>query len=238
MYSLARKFFLAGAVALSAVAGNAATVTATYTGTIGQGFDRVDVFGLGENVDLSGVAFTLVFIYDTLIGQDLTNPNAEEIYGGPFDPIAGHETSPISLAELTINGIGVGWNSSAYNQVKAFGDGVQNYIRHFAGGMDRTEGFISITESSLTNAIAVDLDAPQEIDGSGMTNPFERIEIEPFHVLHNFDQGSFRYNADEAAGSFKVDHLSITVSSVPLPGALPLFLVALLGLGMVRRRAG
>jgi hypothetical protein len=34
-----------------------------------------------------------------------------------------------------------------------------------------------------------------------------------------------------------VEHLSITVSSVPLPGAMPLFLVALLGFGALRRRA-
>jgi hypothetical protein len=238
MYFMTQKILMAGAIALGAATADAATVTATYTGTVGQGFDQWDVFGMGENVVLDGKAFSMMFMYDTDIGRLPTTPSTQEVYGGWQETeVSGFELSPMVHVELRINGVVINFDVTAIGRVRAFNDGTQSFIHHYAGSIDHNQGYVSLTESSATGSINTDLTAPQEIDGSGILSPITRLDNEEIGTALNFDQGSFRHNGGEAYGSLKVEHLSITVSSVPLPGALPLFMVALMGLGMLRRRA-
>lgn len=239
MFYITQKILLAGAIALGAAGANAATVTAIYTGTVGQGYDVLNVFGFGEGSSLDGKAFSMTFVYDTEIGRQPTTLTSEEVFGGyQYTEVAGYEISPITYAEFRINGFSVSVDIAAYGRITTFNDGTQSLIHHFAGSVGQEEGYVYLTESSATGAINPDLNAAQDIDGSGILSPITHVDANPSASNLNFDQGSFRHNGGDAYGSLKVDHLSITVSAVPLPSALPMFMVALLGLGMLRRRAG
>lgn len=238
MYHFTQSLLLAGAITVSGAAASAATVTATYTGTVGQGFDLSDIFGYGPSSTLDGKAFTLIFYYDTTIGRTPSTPTEEQIHGGGQNYTEpDYMVSPVSNVQFIINNILVSFDFAGFSKIRAVDDGTQNYIQHLSGSIFDGEGYVSVTETSLNSSIGIDLTAPQEIIGSGILSPFGRIEENADPAAINLDQGSFRYSWGEAYGSLKVEHLSITVSSVPLPGALPLFLVGLLGFGALRRRA-
>ena len=73
-----------------------------WTGTVKDGMDRANIFGLGTNGDLTGKDFKAEFIVDPTLGfvQSYANYFATEGGTGVF----GQPASPILSAILTING--------------------------------------------------------------------------------------------------------------------------------------
>ena len=224
MYHFIKNNILAAALAVCAAPACAATVTATYTGTIGTGNSASNFFEVGE--DLAGVAFMLVFVYDTLIGVD-SSPSFDQVYGGSQEVTPGHEVSPMLSATLTINAIEFSQSPAQFGQATLWNDAVTSYAYHFAGSIYSAttgESFLAASVSRDDGSILGDILAAQEIGGPGLAGS-----------LFQEDQGYFSVDT-QTYGTLVVDNLSITVAAVPLPGSLPLFAAALLGLGAMRRR--
>lgn len=203
-------------------AADAAIVTATYTGTVGGGFSDTNYFGIGNVLD--GSIFSLVFQYDTMIGAD-ASPVFDQVYGGTLVWAPGHGITPMLSAVLTIGSVFFSFDATTYGQATTLDNGADSYVYHLAGFNLANQTYVGISEYQGTGSVLVDIDAPQEIDGGFVPSPFFAL-----------DQGDFRLD-DGTSGSLKVDHVSITVATVPLPATLPLFAVALLGFGWVRRRS-
>ena len=81
----------------------AATMIATYSGTIESGYDNTGVFGIA-NANLVGFGYVSTFTYDTNGGgAGFSDANSQYIYGGRGWGTPGE--SPISVATITINGV-------------------------------------------------------------------------------------------------------------------------------------
>lgn len=83
-----------------------------WTGTVKDGMDRANIFGLGTNGDLTGKDFKAEFIVDPTLGfvQSYANYFATEGGTGVF----GQPASPILSAILTINGESYSFLSDTY----------------------------------------------------------------------------------------------------------------------------
>jgi hypothetical protein len=101
---------LAGGVLLSPPPASAA-VTYTYAGAVRSGFDETGVFGLAGK-DLTGLAFTAVFVRFDLPGADYFD---EPTSTG----IAGFEANSPLVATVTINGHVLGFGSYLGQQFQA-----------------------------------------------------------------------------------------------------------------------
>jgi hypothetical protein len=81
---------------------SATIVNAKWTGTITSGVDVLGIFG-AANADLSGLAFTGDFLYDTSLGTTLySSPTGTFVEGGPG--VASGGQSPVLKTSITING--------------------------------------------------------------------------------------------------------------------------------------
>lgn len=96
----------AAATLLLGVAGsaNANIVTVTDQGVVTSGVDQTDLFGLGDNADLTGQTYTIVFrIDDSVAAYQGDIPGIrDQIFGGTYYPSPRGDQSPLS-AVLTIN---------------------------------------------------------------------------------------------------------------------------------------
>jgi len=208
-------------LALGASGVQAAIVTATYSGTINEGASSGDYFGTG--VGMNGLPYLLVFQYDTAIGG-LSGPGLDQVFGGTSVLTPGHGMSPMLSAALTIGSVTHYFGVGGYGEATAFNDGTSSYTYHQAGVI--TDGlYVAILGQESQPGIVPDIEAPQDFSPENLPNE-----------LFTFDQGSFGVN-EGTTGYFSVDRVRITVAAVPLPGTLPLFAVALLGLGWLRRRS-
>ena len=89
----------AAAITLGAAPASATIMLATITGTVSEGFDSQDVFGLGPA--FSGQAFTAVFRYDTTRGAD-------HGLGAHFETRASADAAsvgPVLSAVFSLNGV-------------------------------------------------------------------------------------------------------------------------------------
>jgi len=90
--------------ALAAVAPANATIrVATYTGTLGNGYDKTGIFGAPGWI--SRLPYRVSYTYDTSLGQRTTDPGvSDKVLGGD---VYGGATTPIIDTTLTINGVTV-----------------------------------------------------------------------------------------------------------------------------------
>ena len=239
-------FKLLGSVAVlcmfAAVApASAVTIKAVYTGTVSSGTefnitDQSGMFGLGTGADvLNDQAFTLTFTYNpSLFGvvHEVT-PTSNVARGGPFD-IPGSQ-SPIYNAELLINGV----------TKKIFSNAAG-----FVGNYNPSSGYNNAFHSTFSQYIDANFNVTENtVDGGiGDIDLLIPLRLEkPYHVvldtLLSLSNGHFDFNVfDDNLGDYSVHTFGtfsateLTVSTVPLPGALPLFAAGLIGLGAVSKK--
>lgn len=213
---------------------SAVTMQAVYSGSVSTGTDQTGIFGLGLGEGaLNDADFTLTFTYNpSRLGVIHEQPTITSnlAHGGPFDTFG--SVSPIYFADLVINGI------TQHISANGFG---------FVG--NRTPGFNSAFHSAnyqnFTPSFTYENYVGIGLAGTGLNIPLDletnyQVIIDSLVPNGQFDFNVFDNNAFEYTsrtfGNFNAT--ALTVSTVPLPGALPLFAAGLIGLGaMSMKRA-
>ena len=247
-----KAIFAAAVVAAAALPASAATMKATYTGSVGTpdgsasyGYDVAGLF-IGPETSFSGQDFTLTYVYDTDRGLGYSDPTTDQIYGGTAYAIE----SPISYVSLKINGRThtFGGNYSSYVQVNGHDSLDNDFYYHYAESNDEAvvDFAYMYAYSDLNLPFGIRLIDPIEIDLTDnaycpICSSNCRFQFSTFNDLVG-------YNVVDAYGSLSATHLSITrvtdspdPSAVPLPAAFGPLLLALAGLGGLRagrRRLG
>ena len=141
------------AAAMGACASASATiVNAEWTGTITSGFDSGGIFG-PVGADVSGLAFTANFLYDTSLGTTVSSsPTGTNLEGGTGTASGGQ--SPISKASFAINGVTNTFVPNLVGQIVAFnGDpSFVNQIVHNAESSTNNQIFLDMHNSSNQNS--------------------------------------------------------------------------------------
>lgn len=210
------KTFLIGVSALAwatvAAAPAAATImTATFTGTIVNGWDGSGFFG-PEYESLVGSAFVAASTYDTGLGTRDSEP-------GQYDVIYASGLPSLGSTSITINGI-----SKTISGDSSSGIELRSNITYYA-----------FASSPLTVFEAIFVVAGGRL--TSLNRNFSTNEITSFEGYSN--HGSVHY--DFTSFEFKLDSFSITGGrdGVPEPASWALLITgfALTGLAM-RRRTG
>ena len=95
---------------------NATIINITWTGTVAEGNDPSNTFGVpisNRIHDLAGQSFTALFRIDSSIGSLVSGANFYDLRGGTQFG-AGNLPSPITNASLTINGVTVAFGNSLF----------------------------------------------------------------------------------------------------------------------------
>ena len=223
----------AGVAALSlaslATSASAITMQAVYTGTVSNGYELTNDFGLGLNTSFSGNPFTMTFIYDPATPGSVrtTIPGSSDRVSGGSYFVPGI-ADPFSSAKLTINGhsqsVGGNYNGDAFVS---------------AGHIYQVSE--NIFNNGLINNLAYLF---QPVYSNGLNFP-TNLETPYMASITSNVPGAFQFqNFNIASGIYSrntIGHLSPTnltitrVSVVPLPAALPLFGLGLGALGMLGR---
>jgi hypothetical protein len=224
MFALDRLNGVVGKLAVAAAAlwlvigqpASAATITATYAGTVETSFDSAGVFGT-PGADLAGADYSLVFTIDDTVGSYST------FNGIISDPlISGDQILSGVTAALTINGHSLAFTGS-----------------NPAGNYDIVAGKPGF------GAIVHQAESPAGVITAGLqtTNPGLEFPTSVYTAvaLSSCPTGSCvaGISFSLSSGFFgRLNFGSLTVAATPIPAALPLLISALGGLGFVgwRRR--
>ena len=133
---------VASVLAMSAPA-TAAQFLITYTGTVNNGFDGYDDFGLGIN--LSRSSYVAKFILDTAVNASVTSDSMQRLAFGGRGTVFG---SPQISAEFTLNNRSVFINGNPYSQIRYNNNdtrlqGSPDVIRHGINDDSTTSQFIT-----------------------------------------------------------------------------------------------
>jgi hypothetical protein len=204
----------------------AATITATFAGTVKTGLDTTGVFGT-PGADLAGAGYSLVFTIDTVVGAystfngTITDPllSGDQIFGG-------------SAAVITINGHSysfAGDNAPSRNfdiAASKPGSGTLAYQVANSALIQQFNAFLST--SSPTGFPTSVLASTTLSSCPPATCSFFGSFIIP---VANPSRPSLQ-------GYLNFGSLNVSVATTPIPAALPLLVSALGGLGLVgwRRR--
>ncbi len=227
-----RTAFIAAAFVALAGTASAVTMSAEYTGTVVSSYDQTDTFGAGIGSSLDGMAYSLVFLYDTPAGYLNSGPNFVQQLGSEM---LGFE-NPMISATITINGVSLSVSPTDSSNYR-YDDGYTAYAQDNAGYyfndmVTIVSQYVSDIFYSVTGFIPPDFSLPFAVAG-GLGNG----GIFSFQEFDN-NTGVFFTNV---SGSLIVETLTVTrvgdvLPPVPLPASLPLLLVALGGIAALRRR--
>jgi hypothetical protein len=193
---------------------SAAIVTYTYTGTVGYGYDLSGVFG--SNTILTGEAFKLVEKFDTSkAAYKYVDSSLSLQFGGSSNSAPGS-------ASLIVT-IGTGTRS-----------------------ISDVSDFVFSASSSGNHQDFVKNDSGFEYSGFYIASPLIPADYAQAFSLNSSNAmftGNYQYSTptQNAYASFDVSALTVTnstMSPVPLPGSLPMFAAALLGLGGIGYAVG
>ena len=237
-----------GAVAalmLGAAPAGAATIVATYTGTIKYGFDSTGVFGRIAT-SLNGVAATFTFNFDTTApgAYDLSTPPHYGEVVSAHGPAAGTGTVTLRGHSASI----AGTTESNARQIDDYprGGGTFDQVLHSVRAPDLQGGYPGL----YANYIMADVQGPHVVDTANYLTPLEYDVTEADHGIGIFQ--FLQHDAESglpavmASGQFFVSHVSITVAGLPPPdpAAVPepsAWAMMIAGFGMagarLRRRA-
>ncbi|GAB2176014.1 hypothetical protein [Dongia sp. agr-C8] len=205
---------------------SAATITATFTGTVKTGLDSTGVFGT-PGANLAGAAYSLVYAVDTALGDystfngTITDPllSGDQLFGG-------------KSAVLTINGHGyafIGDSSPSGNfDLAASKPGFVGLAYQVANFAQHSSVLVSLSTTNPGPGFPTSLLAAAVINS-----------CPPGSCIFG---GSFNIPTSGLAvltGSLNFGSLNVAVATTPIPAALPLLISALGGLGFVgwRRRS-
>jgi hypothetical protein len=215
-------------------------IDVTYTGTVSDGTDVTGVFGPPSTL-FDGNAFTLTYAFDTAKGIFTSGFNSS-LAGGPgFGP--GIYSSP-GTAVLTINGHSADFivdpnpPSQGFSEFLVEGprsDGtffIQQQVNNVVNRLDTTNHYIEKTV--FTN---ITLTIPLSLTTSYVLGTASGVVFDgQFRIFDlGFCGDNFCYN-QAAVGDLSPTNVTVSVSSVPLPAALPLFNTGLAALGLLAWR--
>ena len=208
---------------------SAATITATFAGTVKTGLDSTGVFG-PPGANLAGVGYSLVFTADTAVG------NYSTFNGTITDPLLSGDQIFLGItAALTINGHSysfIGSNSPSGNfDLFATKPGVANIWYQ----VSNRANFSSVSAALVTNNPA---GFPTSVLGAGTLTSCP-AGLCSFGGSFIIPTGSTFFAGYLNFGSFTVGPTPIPTTT-PIPAALPLLVSALGGLGFAgwrRKRA-
>lgn len=212
---------------------HATIINITWTGTIAQGNDTSNTFGVPlQNGfrDLAGQSFTALFRVDSTVGSLVSGANFYDLRGGTQFG-AGNLPSPITMASLTINGQTVSFGNAAfggysrgllpaqsyiYTEVNNFpAPGAADILFLTEDRFDTTIAFNQLTESLTRNVGSTGRGVFQQANANGVS---------------------------QFSGTFTPTFVSIQVdngspSAVPEPSALSLIAGGIAILAVVRKKA-
>jgi hypothetical protein len=196
---------------------SAATIIATYTGTVKNSFDSAGVFGT-PGADLAGASYSLVYTIDDTVGSYST------FNGTIFDPLlSGDQILGGVTAALTINGHSL-----------AFADPMGVYDSAIVAGKPGFGQFVHQAGGPSTGIVMAALESTNP--GPGFpTSIYTAVALSACPAASCVGGISFMM----PSGFFGyLNFGSLTVAATPIPAALPLLVSALGGLGFVgwRRR--
>jgi hypothetical protein len=210
-----------GAAGLLAFAGQASAtlMQATFTGFVLSGTDSNGLFGGARDpfgaaiapTDLTGDAFTAVYVFDTTKGVLTTTPTSTDLKGGiQF----GVDPSPIRVTTLSITGTTVSFSNDHFN----------GEVRYDAGL--GTIGFASGENSGIDDELNLFISDP--------TTPLLLNTV--FTVAGSGPDGLLHYSGgiDSVLGTLGVR--SLTVVALPEPNSWALMLMGFFGAGWALRR--
>jgi len=217
----------------------AATMVATYKGTVFNSINQLNLFGTKNSLD--DLAFEAVFVYDP------ATPGALRETGDNFDLVSGGGTgtvSPIQFARLTINGHSMSLGGvSSLIQAQDF-PGIFNSIAHGVG-FNQAGLFGNLNAQAASGVpplplFRADLDSSVALTalGSGLgADPRGEGHFFVSRCIIVTDAG-----CQEIKGTGGLlAPTSVTIAQIPIPAALPLLASGVAGLGIVafrRRRRG
>jgi hypothetical protein len=220
---------------------SALTMKAFYTGIVSSGTefniaDQSGMFGLGTGAGvLNDQAFTLTFTYNPLlfgVVHDDT-PTRNVARGGPLDIPGSH--SPIYNAELLINGVTKKIFSNAagfvgnYNPISGYNNAFHStFSQYIDANFNVTENYVDGGIGDIRLLIPLGLETPYHVVLDTL------LSLSNGHFDFNVFDDNLRDYSVHTFGTFSATEL--TVSTVPLPGALPLFAAGLIWLGAVSRK--
>jgi hypothetical protein len=223
------RLFALGLLVLLGIASQAAaaTVTATFTGTVKTAFDAKGVFGL-PGTDLAGAAYSLVYKVDPVAGAYST------FNGTIVDPLlSGDQIFGGSAAVLTINGHSyafVGDNAPSRNfDIAASKPGSASIAYQVANNASSSSVLVSLSVSNPPVGF------PTSVLAAAAFNSCVPGSCSFFSTF-NIPTTGFSF----LSGTLNFGSLNVSVATTPIPAALPLLVSALGGLGFVgwrRRRA-
>jgi hypothetical protein len=203
---------------------SATIVDVTYTGIMTGGFDNAGVFGFAPGQDLTGLAYTASYTFDTNLGTDTT---AHPFYS---HQIIGFPGAALSASVAIDNGTPVSIGPISFSQIRAGSlDQLDaaNSQYHEAQG---TTPFVSLVRNSISNATF----------GSDLLGT---IDVAFFYAVGDGDVtlADFNLFGNQAIGQANLLTLTYALSDVPqvpLPAALPLFasVLGLFGVARWRRK--
>lgn len=215
---------------------SAATIQATYAGTITKGSDWSNYLGFGSYANLAGKRISIDVVFNTVLGKRTTSAGAgtDHLTGGSHY----FTTNPIVSTTLNIGGVtqmigGSYWSDTATGNSgtgSQYSQGVEDFIGNPAGPYFDYGVVTSISDAQ--GVFPLRLDAPFSWAPSASTT-----SASGYFSFLAFDGRSYtRY----AVGDFTIDSLAVKSLSGPSPVPLPAaggFLASAVAMVGVARRA-
>jgi hypothetical protein len=223
---------VAGYVAI--MPAHAATMKATYTGTVYSSQDATGLFGRTGNGALDGLTATIEFMFNPSMpsaSRD-TNPTFDSVTGGAAYGVG--IANPILSSNITIDGHTQFISGNYYGFAQSYRDTLTNpafsqvYALNYDVGLTGNSSFIQARASSDSAYFPGSLDSAVLLTALGSVDPsgFGEFSFVGENVCDSNGNCSLSYFAH---GLLSLTSVQISPLETPLPAALPLFATILAG---------
>lgn len=233
------KLTLAAAMSVAAVTAEAATMKATWTGTVSSSYTQGGDFG-AEGSELDGQNFTLTYVFDTDLGYRYTDPGrVDYTYGGSYYYYYDEE-SPVLSTTLTIGGHArelMRGTSNDFGQIYVSDDSYYSYDQYYTYSEHYSSEQDGSYESSYVSAYVyqyAEFIGADNLEQAFSVDSFAGAYFSGYFSLYRYDAATGSYSS--SYGSLTPETLTVSVAAVPLPASGLALLAALGGLVAIRRR--